>query len=136
MYIIYNLLCFCLQEVHYSTPLPACGGTPPINKGRGVTTHIATILYGAKLHNYLECKVIRMDFFELLTHRFFLTEVLKDIFFWHTECTEYTEFNLLAKRAKDLRAQRGTQIFLGGHTENTDLHRILTEVHKDKFFSR
>ena len=56
MYITYDLLCFCLQEVHYSNPLPACGGTPPINKGRGVITHIATILYGAKLHNYLELK--------------------------------------------------------------------------------
>ena len=43
---------------------------------------LATILYGAKLHNYLECKVIRMDFFKLLTHSFFLTEVLKDILFW------------------------------------------------------
>ena len=80
MYITYDLLFFCLQEVHYSTPLPACGGTPPINKGRGVITHIATILYGAKLHKYLECKVIRMDFFELLT-QIFLIEVLKDIFF-------------------------------------------------------
>ena len=27
-------------------------------------------------------------------------------------------------------------IFFWGHTENTDLHRILTEVHKNRFFSR
>ena len=36
----------------------------------------------------------------------FLTEEQKDIFFGTQNAQTYTEFNLLAKRAEDLRAQR------------------------------
>ena len=58
------------------------------------------------------------------THRF-LTEEQKDIFFGTQKTQTYTEFNLLAKRAEDLRAQWCTQIFLGAHrnhrlTQNFD----------------
>ena len=58
---------------------------------------VGTILYGAKLHNYLECKVIRMDFFELLTHRFFLTEEQEDIFFTRKGRKAICSFVLMSK---------------------------------------
>ena len=58
-------------------------------------------------------------------HRFFDRRTEGHIFLGAQNARTYTEFNLLAKRAEDLRAQRCTQIFLGGgHTENIDLHRF------------
>ena len=48
----------------------------------------------------------------------FLTEKQKDIFFGTQNAQTYTEFNLLAKRAEDLRAQRCTHIFLGAHRKH------------------
>ena len=115
--ITYELLFFCLQEVHYSNPLPACGGTPPINKGRGVITHIATILYGAKLHNYLECKVIRMFFLSCL-HTDFLTEEQKDIFFG-TRNARNTQNLICSQRGQRNKGRRGAhRFFLGAHRKH------------------
>ena len=94
---------------------------------------VATILYGAKLHNYLECKVIRMDFFELLTHSFFLTEVLKDRFFLAHRMHGIHRVFSCTQRGQRIKGRRGAHSFFRG-TQKTQTYTEFWQKYRRTYF--